>query len=562
MSEISVTAGGGVTEGDDATFTITANPTPAATLSVGVTITQSGDYGATTGARTVLIPTGGSYTLTVSTSDDNADEADGSVTATMNTGTGYTVSSSNGSATVAVADDEPAPKVCTLPTDAITVSVVKTWRDEFSAATHQSRWNRVLAALGEDTGEAAMTAAQALDIKSWIDNSRWDRTARTLEAMEQCDSPPPPTPEISVTAGGGITEGGDATFTITASPTPAAPLSISVSVTQSGNYGVTTGARTVSIPTSGSYTLTVSTTNDNADEPDGSVTATVNTGSGYTVSSGNGAATVAVADDDQAPTTPEISVTAGGGITEGGDATFTITASPTPQTAMSVSVSVSQTGDYGATTGARTVLIPTGGSYTLTVSTSDDSADEANGSVTATVNTGTGYTVSSGNGAATVAVADDDPTPKVCTLPTDAITVSEVTGWRDEFSAATHQSRWNRVLAALGEDTGEAAMTAAQALDIKSRIDNSRWDRTARTLRSAGTVRFTTATHTGNQRYRRQRHHRGWRRHLHNHRQPNAGGAVDDQRKRHAERRLRRKHRRADGNHPYQWKLHANRIHH
>ena len=97
-------------------------------------------------------------------------------------------------------------------------------------------------------------------------------------------------------------------------------MSISVSVSQSGDFGATTDARTVTIPTSGNYTLTVSTSDDSADEADGSVTATVNTGSGYTVSSGNGAATVAVADDDDPlPATPEISISAGSGITEGSD---------------------------------------------------------------------------------------------------------------------------------------------------------------------------------------------------------------------------------------------------
>ncbi len=105
-----------------------------------------------------------------------------------------------------------------LPSDAITVSEVKTWRGEYSQDSHVSRWNRVLAALGEDTGEAAMTADQAREIKSRIDNTRWDRTVRTLEALEQCNNPPPATPEVSITAGSGITEGvtarrGDVTAT-------------------------------------------------------------------------------------------------------------------------------------------------------------------------------------------------------------------------------------------------------------------------------------------------------------------------------------------------------------
>ncbi|MYF84797.1 MAG: hypothetical protein F4176_12060 [Acidimicrobiia bacterium] len=406
---VSVTAGGGVTEGGDATFTVTANPAPRSPLNVGVTITQSGDYGVSTGARTVTIPTSGSYTLTAATSDDSLDEADGSVTATVNTGTGYTVSSSSSAATVAVTDDDM--------------------------------------------------------------------------------------PELSITAGDDVTEGGDATFTITANPAPHTTLPVSVTVSQSGDYGATTGAQTVTMPTSGSYTFTVSTTSDSQDEPDGSVTAALNSGSGYTVSSISGAGTVAVTDDDPPPVCtpnlpadavtvdevtgwrdkhshnadhvkrwnevlaalgedtgetpltvagsranenrfirslwnrvtrtleaieqcanqpqpePVVSVTAGGGVTEGGDATFTVTANPAPRSPLNVGVTITQSGDYGVSTGARTVTIPTSGSYTLTAATSDDSLDEADGSVTATVNTGTGYTVSSSSSAATVAVTDDDPPP-------------------------------------------------------------------------------------------------------------------------------------------------------
>ena len=404
--EVSVTAGSGITEGGNATFTVSANPAPAAALSVSVNVGQTGDYGVSTGSQTVTIPTGGSYTLTVATVNDSVDEADGSVTATVNSGTGYTVSSTAGAATVAVADDDDPPQTCTpnLPSDAITVSEVKTWRDEYSQDSHVSRWNRVLAALGEDTGEAAMTADQARDIKSRIDNTRWDRTVRTLEALEQCNNPPAATPEISVTAGSGITEGGDATFTVTANPAPAANLDVAVAVAQTGDYGASTGSQTVSIPTSGSATLTVATSDDGVDEADGSVTATVSSGTGYTVSATAGSATVAVADDD----VPEISIVSNGGITEGGNASFTLTASLAPHAPLAVSVAVSQSGDYGVTPGSQTVSIPTSGSATLTIATTNDSVDEADGSVTATVSAGQGYTVSGTAGSATVAVADDD----------------------------------------------------------------------------------------------------------------------------------------------------------
>ena len=197
--EISIASSGDVTEGDNASFTITASPAPAAPLSVSVTVSQSGDYGATTGAQTVSIPTSGSYTLTVSTTNDSADEADGSVTAIVNSGTGYTISSSNGAATVAVADDDDPPaEACNLPSDAITVAEVTGWRDALDpirAAAGVKCWNRVLEAFGVATGAGVtpMTAEQARGVANWLGNTRWDRTARTLEAMAQCQNSPAPT---------------------------------------------------------------------------------------------------------------------------------------------------------------------------------------------------------------------------------------------------------------------------------------------------------------------------------------------------------------------------------
>ena len=622
--EVSITAGSSITEGGNASFTLTASPAPAAALPVTVAVSQTGAYGAATGLQTVYIPATGRQTFTIATTGDSADEPDGSVTATVRTGAGYTVSSTAGTATVTVRDDDDAPAtVCSqLPSDAITVAEVTGWRDALDptrAAAGIKRWNRVLAALGEDTGETPMTAAQARGVANWLGNTRWDRTARTLEALAQCDNPPPPaTPQVSITAGNTITEGGNASFTLRASPAPAAALPVAIVVSQTGAYGAATGSRTVNIPNTGSYILTVATTDDSSYESDGSVTVTVNTGTGYTVSATAGSATVAVADDDNPPpATLQVSITAGSSITEGGNASFTLTASPAPAAALPVTVLVSQSGAYGAATGLQTVYIPTTGSQTFTIATTGDSADEPDGSVTATVRDGTGYDISQSQASASVTVRDDDdapvitppanscaqalsadgavsgswapgcqlsdsargyaryytfaldgqsevtialksgvdaylflrsgngvtsgaalhedddggyvsdseitatlsagtytieattyypnkrggftleisglgsapPPPPVCTpqLPSDAITVAEVTVWRDNLDparAAAGIKRWNRVLEALGEDTGTglAPMPATLAREVANWLKNDRWDRTARTL--------------------------------------------------------------------------------
>ena len=283
----------------------------------------SGDYGVTAGKRTVTIPSSGSAKLTLSTTDDSTDEADGSVTVTVGTGDGYTV------------------------------------------------------------GNASSGMASILDDDA------------------------PPLPEVTIAADAASkTEGEDASFTLTADPKPASSLAVSVTVATSGDYGVTAGKRTVTIPSSGSAKLTLSTTDDSADEADGSVTVTVGTGDGYTVGNAS-SGTVSILDDDDPPL-PEVTIAADAASkTEGGDASFTLTADPKPASSLAVSVTVATSGDYGVTAGKRTVTIPSSGSAKLTLSTTDDDADEADGSVTVTVGTGDGYTVGTAS-SATVSITDDD----------------------------------------------------------------------------------------------------------------------------------------------------------
>ena len=419
VPEIAITAGADVAEGGDATFTVTADPAPAAGLDVIVEITQTGDF-ATTGTQTVTIPASGSYTLVVATTDDDTDEADGAVTATVNDGAGYSVSSSAGAASVAVSDNDPPP-------GCVSDKTLELARDYYELNRHRApgygrNWRRVLIAFGDitDTQLEAFTAAEARQSETrWAGWRPFRQALECIEQAQQDPAPPPAEPEIAITAGNDVAEGGDATFTITAAPAPAAGLDITVEVAQTGDFA-TTGTQTVTIPTSGAYTLVVATTDDTADEPDGSVTATIGTGTGYTVSSSNGAATVNVSDDDDPPppATPEISIAAGTDVTEGGDAVFTITADPAPHTDLDVAVEITQSGAF-VSTGARTVTIGTTGTATLTVATTDDNTDEADGSVTATVSTGTGYTISSSSGNATVAVADDDIPEITITAGTD-----------------------------------------------------------------------------------------------------------------------------------------------
>ena len=323
-----------VTEGGDAVFTLTATPPPAADLPVSVAVATDGDWGVTAGTQTVTISTTGSATLTLPTTDDGADEPDGSVTVTVTDGDGYTVgASASGSITI---QDDDAPATTSDWTDYQTVvSYLIEVRDNPKNTAvkgnpvHIAKWNRVLEAVGHDTGTGLSPMAASVihaNAAQWPD-SPFKAASVYLKSKEQ----DPDEPAVTVSAGTSpVTEGADAVFTVTATPAPAADLAVTVAVATDGDYGIAAGTQTVTVPTSGSATLTLPTTDDTVDEPDGSVTATVQTGSGYTVGS-PASGSVTVRDDDApAPDTPAVTLSAGSAVTEGGDAVFTLTATPPP----------------------------------------------------------------------------------------------------------------------------------------------------------------------------------------------------------------------------------------
>ena len=317
---VNVTAAGGGGEGADVTFVITANPAPTAALPVSVTVTAAGDYGISTGARTVSIPTGGSFTLRLPTTDDTVDEEDGSVTLTVNAGEGYTVGALS-SQTASITDDDVATQQQqqadnTTPNPyaayAALIATVRGYVGEtVNGEEHVKRWQRVLKALGEDDAAfAGLTPMTASEAQTYADRgwSRWEPVVTALTALEAA-AQPPVQPTISITGGSAVTEGGEVTFTLTATPPPAANLAVTVSVSESGNVAASgeTGARTVTIGTGGTVDFTVATEDDAIDEADGSIAATVTAGTGYTVGS-VATASVAVADNDPVSTTPMLSV--------------------------------------------------------------------------------------------------------------------------------------------------------------------------------------------------------------------------------------------------------------
>ena len=558
---VTVAAGSGVTEGAAATFTFSAAPVPTGSLSVGVTIAVDGDYGIAAVTRNVVIPASGEYILSLATDNDSTDEANGSVTVTVQPGSGYTVGTAS-SGTVAIADDDAS----SLPEITITAGAGVT---EGNAATFTIAANPVpanpvtvslaLAETGDFGASGAATVTVSADSTTYtvttsddsVDEANGSVTVTVQPGsgytvgtassgtVAIADDDASSVPEITITAGAGVTEGNAATFTIAANPVPANPVTVSLALAETGDFGAS-GAATVTV-SADSTTYTVTTSDDSVDEANGSVTVTVQPGSGYTVGTAS-SGTVAIADDDDPPAViidasliaqvragaeqthhgtahvtrwrrvliafgvetydgltpmtaaeaeanaqnhssplwpqiaevlaklqskPVVTVAAGSGVTEGAAATFTFSAAPAPTGSLSVGVTIAVDGDYGIAAVTRNVVIPASGEYILSLATDNDSTDEANGSVTVTVQPGGGYTVGTAS-SGTVAIADDDaasPIPEITITAGAGVTEGNAA----TFTIAANPVPANPVTVSLAlAETGDFGASGAATVTVSA----------------------------------------------------------------------------------------------
>ena len=101
-----------INEGESARFVLTADPAPAAPITVAVAIDDRGEFlsSGQPNPRMVTIGEDGTADFSVATQDDATYEDDGAITATVTAGTGYTVSDNTAEVEVTVRDnDAPVP---------------------------------------------------------------------------------------------------------------------------------------------------------------------------------------------------------------------------------------------------------------------------------------------------------------------------------------------------------------------------------------------------------------------------------------------------------------------
>ena len=480
---VTISGGSAVTEGAGAQFTVSAAPAPTADLTVHLTVADdaASDFVASAdeGAKTVVIGANqASATYTVDTEDDSTDEANGAVAVTVAaskaTPADYAVGT-QASASVTVNDDDPPPATPTVRLSASAWSASE--GDAASLTVNISPQRNAATALGlacaHGTAAAgdyaacpasvtipANAAAHTFTVQTTEDTTvepdeTFTVTLATAPAGVAIGSPATATvtitdddaePVVTIAPGGAVTEGTAATFTVTASRASASALPVEVTVAEApgANFLAASdeGAHTVTLAAGEtSKVLTIATSPDNDDEPNGPVTATLADGTGYAPGT-PATASVAVADDDATEVT--LSGTATAIDEDGGAKTLTLLLGRTliAGEALDVPVVVGGTArnrtDYrlggGRGVGWHTVGDPggflrfTGGAdavhtTTLTVTAIDDAEDEGAGE-TVTVGLGTLDASSgtnlgggaSGTGSVTFTITDDDDPLPVVTI--------------------------------------------------------------------------------------------------------------------------------------------------
>ncbi len=263
-----------------------------------------------------------------------------------------------------------------------------------------------------------------------------------VEARILDNDDPPPAPVVSFASQASSAQEGSGTQDVTVNLSPAPTSAINLNYRSRGtassgfDYGLL--PPTISVPSGAtSVNIPVRIIDDSVEDGGETVVLILTAGKGYTVGTSD-THTLTILNHETVVPTVSIARKAGtaSSVTEGGKVAFTVTTDQASSSPLTVSLEVSETqgSDFVAADdeGTQTVTVPADATEaTIEVATIADTADEPDGSVTATLAAGSGYRVSTTGGAATVAVQDDDPPvtrPLTVTLAAEHTSIAEAKG--------------------------------------------------------------------------------------------------------------------------------------
>ena len=226
-----------------------------------------------------------------------------------------------------------------------------------------------------------------------------------------------PTPVVSISSREStITEGENAGFNFTLSSKSASTLSINATISESGNFLLLPASTVISIVVSAeslSALHEIATVDDDLDEPNGSVVATIQSGTGYTISQTSvNSTTINIQDDDDESMTVYVSEATSPirTVFEGQNLDFRLITDRARDELTAVNVLWTQTGNFIPSDSLRQVIVINAYSTTerFRILTIDDEVEEQNGTVTVTLLPGENYVIDEAYKSASINVNDND----------------------------------------------------------------------------------------------------------------------------------------------------------
>ena len=493
---INISGPSSVDEGDTTTvYTVSLSPSgvkPTADLTVSYgtsdgTATAGSDYTAKSGTLTFTSTAAGAQTFTVSTTEDSTDEGTGetfTVTISSPSGGGGAAPSlgTTTSITTTITDDDDAPTGITLSANpntlgeddaATSVTVTATLNGSTLpsdtvvtigtlAGSATSGTDYTATSLASITIPANSTSATGTITVTPTDDAvvEGDETiiipgttttqvglSVTSATITLTDPSGKNSAELSISGpSANVTEGSDATFTVTLSKAVAAEVQVAWSAplgtdaAEGSDLGTTSGTVTFAANSAAGATqdITITATDDNLSESAEGFTVTLGAitsdlSSQISLKNGASSAQATIAESD--PITVNIS---GPSSVDEGDTTtvYTVSLSPsgvTPTSDLTVSYATADGtatagSDYTAASGTLTFTNAAAGSQTFTVDTTEDSVDEGSGetfTVTISGELGGGGSTSLGTSSVSTTITDDDDAPTGITLSASPNTLGE-----------------------------------------------------------------------------------------------------------------------------------------
>ena len=428
----------GVTEGDDAEYTVRLATQPTATVTVAVTGQASTDLTLSAASLTFTTSTWNTaQTVTVSAAED--DDAVNDTATLLHTASGGDYAGETAEVAVTVTDDESVG----LTLSTTTLGVAEGADAEYTvrlasqptatvtvAITGQASTDLSLDATSLTFTTSTWNTAQTVTVSAAEDDDAVNDTATLLHTASGGDYAGE-TAEVAVTVTDdetagltlsttalGVTEGDDAEYTVRLATQPTATVTVAITGTASTDLSLDAASLTFTTSTwNTAQTVTVSAAED--DDAVNDTATLLHTASGGDYASETAEVSVTVTDDESVGLT--LSTTALG-VTEGNDAEYTVRLATQPSATVTVAITGQASTDL--TLSATSLTFTTSSwntAQTVTVSAAED--DDADNDAATLLHTASGGDYAGETAEVSVTVTDDESVG--LTLSTTALGVAE-----------------------------------------------------------------------------------------------------------------------------------------